>query len=247
MIKFHLILLNLLLVNISNGQSYMTSEILNKVFKISLDTTSNQTATGFLVEDNGEIFMVTARHVFPSTFLSNIKSRIYVKEDNKWNYMDGTLFHHNNSKVDISIIRVFEGQKTSIKNDFNLSYKNLIYGDEGYILGFPYNLSTDIWDREFPLPLIKRVINSGTIIEDGIQLIFLDGHNNPGFSGGPIVFKNHSKSNGHMWQIVGVISAYVTQNNDLITPLGKMKYHENSGIVIGYSSDHIKAIINQTR
>ena len=245
--KFQIFFLFLLITNHIEGQSYMTNEILDKVFKISLDTTSNSTATAFLVEDKGELIMVTARHVFPTLLNSKSKVRLFVKEDNKWNYMDGTLYHHNNPKVDISIIRVFEGEKTTIKNDFILSIENLIYGDEGFILGFPYNLSTDILDREFPLPLIKKVTNSGTIIDEGIQMIFLDGHNNPGFSGGPIVFKNHSKNKGHRWQIVGVISAYVSQHNELITPVGKMKYHENSGIVIGYSSDYIKSIIEKTR
>lgn len=245
--KFQVFYILLFITYHTYGQSYMTGDILNKVFKISLDTTLNNTATAFLIENTGEIFMVTARHVFPASLNSKSKIRLFVKEDKKWNYMDGTVLHHNNPKVDISIIRVFEGQKTTIKNDFILSMRNLIYGDEGYILGFPYNLSTDILDREFPLPLIKKVINSGTIIEEGVQMIFLDGHNNPGFSGGPIVFKNHSKSNGHVWQIVGVISAYVSQNNELNTPIGKMKYNENSGIVIGYSSDYIKSIIQKSR
>ena len=236
----------LLISSISFGQSFMTNEILDKVFKISLDT-FRSSATGFIVEDNGELFMVTAKHIFPKTHLSGSKIRIYVKDDSIWNYMDGTLFHHSNNKIDISIIRIYEGEKTIIKNKFNLTIESLIYGDEGYILGFPFSMSTPILNREFPLPLIKRVINSGTIKDKGAQVIFLDGHNNPGFSGGPIVFKNHLKKGGHIWQIVGVVSGYVPQTNHLNSQIGVLKYQENSGIIIGYGSDHIGEIIKNTR
>ena len=62
--------------------------------------------------------------------------------------------------------------------------------------------------------------------------IFLDGHNNPGFSGGPVVF---AKANGLDYKIGGVISGYKASKNPVVDPKRIPSYahvYENTGIVI---------------
>ena len=199
-----------------SAQSFMNTDVSHRVFKISTDTLIG-TATGFVWIENDEAFMITAKHIFTPKHLTNSPIRIYVAQDTFWNYMDGTLFHHPNEAVDISIIRIFEKDSIDLKNRFSLNSSGVIYGDEGYILGFPFNLNSLTTCSEFPLALIKRVINSGMVKENDATIFFLDGHNNPGFSGGPVVFKEYSKDSKHEWKVIGVISGYIPQKNSIKT------------------------------
>src|SRR5690606_9911509 len=106
-------------------------------------------------------------------------------------------------------------------------------GDNGIFLGYPYGFRTN--DKSnlnlgFPFPLIKRANFSGLTTENDVVTLWLDGHNNPGFSGGPIFFKRRVDPTDQNWYLAGVISAYISQLNKLITPLGELQYAENSGL-----------------
>jgi hypothetical protein len=48
----------------------------------------------------------------------------------------------------------------------------------------------------FSVPLIKKAIISATVHEHGATVLLLDGHNNPGFSGGPIVYRDLNRFGG---------------------------------------------------
>ena len=64
-----------------------------------------------------------------------------------------------------------------------------MYGQDVYFLGFPYGLHGDMsaLSNDLPFPFVKKGIIS-LFHNDGVNRIYLDGHNNPGFSGGPVVF-----------------------------------------------------------
>lgn len=64
---------------------------------------------------------------------------------------------------------------------------------------------------------------------------------NPGFSGGPIVFKNHNLETHYRWNVIGVVSAYRKQMNKS----DNMIYYENSGIMIGFGINHATEIIEK--
>ena len=75
----------------------------------------------------------------------------------------------------------------------------------------------------------------------------LDGHNNPGFSGGPVFFPMSTKFNDHSVGLLGVISGYYYQTNTVQNGSGTITYKENSGIMIAFDSQVISRIINQNR
>ena len=96
--------------------------------------------------------------------------------------------------------------------------------------------------QNFTAAFIKKGILSSEITNpNGIRTIFLDGHNNPGFSGGPIVFK---RPDSPEWNIGGVVSGYVWKANQVISVTDTNSFiKENNGIVIGEDIDSaIKAI-----
>ena len=69
--------------------------------------------------------------------------------------------------------------------------------------------------------------------EEGHQALIIDGHNNPGFSGGPVVF---TKPGSNDYKVAGVISGYKVQYEPvLLEKEGTgLEYAYNTGLVIAY-------------
>ena len=76
--------------------------------------------------------------------------------------------------------------------------------------------------------------------------MLLDGHNNPGFSGGPVI--TYSEKMDKQF-IVAIISGYINQPQSVNVTYGTVTnpllINENSGIIISYTSGYIKEIINK--
>ena len=88
------------------------------------------------------------------------------------------------------------------------------------------------------------------MIDSNEDCILLDGHNNPGFSGGPVVFcqNNH----GNDFSVAGVVAGYrhafepvyknkEPEENEL--PIGY--YRVNTGIVLAYDIKYALNLIRQ--
>lgn len=230
------------ITGINMAQDYLTSEIITKVVNIKVGSSGG---SSFIINHSGDNYLITAKHV-----LGKVKDKqkliFEFYQDSLWKKIEGTVLLHDNPKIDIAVIDLHD--KTKRENHTELTTAGMIYGDEGYFLGFPYGLRVEdasSLNSGLPLPLVKKAVLSAFFNKDGILTLFLDGQNNPGFSGGPIVFRNTDKTKKHKWNIIGVVSAYRTQNNELITPFGKLSYHENSGIMIGYGINHAIEIIEK--
>jgi hypothetical protein len=115
----------------------------------------------------------------------------------------------------------------------NATSADVIFGQDLFFLGFPLYTDTDVM-KGFPLPLIKKAVLSGSLRQGGKTEVFLlDGHNNPGFSGGPVVFKPGNKPNAE-YRVLGLVSAYRLEEQDVYfnrKPTG-LKHAENAGIML---------------
>ena len=203
----------------------------------------NGTGTAFIVQRDEKQYLVTAKHIFPDLQSGDIVDfGLYYKEN--WISSSGErIYFHDIESVDIGVIplkkHIYKGVNIEI------SYNNLALGQDVYFLGYPYNLKSKRYgsNHPFPMPLIKKGVFSALIKdENGAEMFYLDGHNNPGFSGGPAIFKSIHDGNEY---IFGVISAYILQSGKISTPMGELEYHENSGIVVTYSADYINSIIDR--
>lgn len=87
-------------------------------------------------------------------------------------------------------------------------------------------------------------------------LIYIDGHNNPGFSGGPVIFAHISERDA--LTIGGAVAGYRSQTQrvlelkDLPTPTtgdrgraGPRFVLENTGIVIAHSIGEVERAVSQ--
>lgn len=97
---------------------------------------------------------------------------------------------------------------------------NVTFGGECEFVGYPFGSA---WTAKFEkgemihMPFIKRCTVSGQITSPQIIWV-LDGINNEGFSGGPVVFQT-----GPSQQIIAVVSGFRTEPIEVVRPSGSTK------------------------
>lgn len=216
----------------SNG---VPLEILGRVFYLKNGTT---TGTGFLVDYKNKEYLLTARHVVAGLATHDPKLQFYRSAD--WHDISGDIIFPANKNVDIAVIDIH--QKASLGSSPELTSETPTIGGQVYFIGYPYGLHTLYSNGEY-LPLVKVGVFSGLDNSDPAEVVYyIDGFNNPGFSGGPVVYIDNTT---HAWRIVGVVQGYRPENIKT-----KVKGKEvdtgllvNSGILIAYPVDYaLKAI-----
>ncbi len=110
-------------------------------------------------------------------------------------------------------------------------------GQTVFFLGFPYGYHQTVgfeFNRDFPFPLVKSGVLSAVLFDENEPVILLDGHNNPGFSGGPVIYVPPGMPEDQ-FNIAGIVSAYPTYREAVFDESGSEtgSYIENNpGIVI---------------
>ncbi|MEY8781288.1 serine protease [Allomuricauda sp. XS_ASV26] len=224
-----IIVCQFLLTQISAQTNHViTANILENVYRIETDTLSG---TCFLTENNGKEYLITARHLFKTGLKNKDSTKIKLSFRNTVKDYNAEFKISSNKNIDIAVLSISESLK---KLKPLPSSKKIIVGQDMFFLGFPsFNKSSFFtYDKELGiLPLVKKAIFSGGPVLDGYNLLFLDGHNNPGFSGGPVISYDYSLQSA---AIVGIISGYYPEerqakNRDEIK-LDAFTF-ENSGII----------------
>jgi hypothetical protein len=134
---------------------------------------------------DGRQYLLTAKHIvanFPQS------GAIEIFHHGQWKPIKFALVGHASGNVDISVLAAEE--LLSPLHPLPAGTKNMIVGQTVYFCGFPYGFRQDFdhINNNFPLPLVKSGTLSGMMGYKGASTLFIDGHNNPGFSGGPIVY-----------------------------------------------------------
>ncbi len=211
----------------------VSTDILSRTFHIRY---GESTGTCFTVDINNKQYFVTAKHVVEDI---NDGDTISIFQNGSWKNGKVELTGHSeNSDVTVFSLKTFiQGNYMQNKSD------GLIFGQDLYFLGFPYGLKSEVGElnRDFPLPLIKKATLSAIIPEAG-NCLLLDGLNNPGFSGGPVIFKENNTNN---YSICGIISGYRFELVETIidgqpTPI---QAKTNTGIIIAYGIENALQLI----
>jgi prepilin-type processing-associated H-X9-DG protein len=176
-------------------------------------------------------YLVTARHVVEG--LSS-PGTIKLFHNNQWNDIQVQPIWCNDPSIDIAVLA--PPQQLSPPLKLEPTCGGIVNGQDVYFLGFPYGKFTDhnYLLNNFPFPFVKKAVLSAlTGGAKGVNLLFLDGHNNPGFSGGPIVFTEFGKNE---YKVAGVISGFNAVEEPVLdggNPTA-MTWMYNTGIIIGY-------------
>ncbi len=217
------------------------------------------TGTCFMVTRNGEQYFVTAAHLFASSHRNGEEVPIQMVVQNELQPFRAKIYYHPDRKIDVAVLKLAEtvSQNAAIPdelakykdtiakvfngNGFSMDSVWVTVGSETYFLGYPLgNLGTEAFGIKFPL--LKKAIISGFVNHNGVDILLLDGHNNLGFSGGPVIAYNEAAKR---MSIVGVISGYLPEPVDIKQKNTTLSVEENSGIIVCYDIRYITEVFTK--
>ena len=262
------LVLTLLCVLSGLAEAQVPSNVLLRVRMIG-NIAGNTSGTAFTLEVDGQQYLITAKHLVAGL---KAEDTIQIYKDEQWEPLKVKIFRCD-EPIDIAVL--VPPRQLTVTFSLEPTMKDILYGQDIYFVGFPYGLFTKGKNVSglYPLPFIKKAIMSASTGQNGAVVIFLDGHNNPGFSGGPIVYRDLSR-NDFTFKLAGVVSGFRNDLSPVLQP-EEIKKEEikpedvaqsrimeknghffrlndteqvvktNTGIVIGYSISHALDLIRR--
>jgi S1-C subfamily serine protease len=213
------------------AQDAVPGEILGRTLFIK---SGEEAGTAFKVDYKSKVYLVTARHVVAALPLKG--GMIQVKQQREWkDFKIVKKILPSSDEVDIAVLQTEE----TVSKPYEITWSDkdsVTFGQQIWFLGYPYGLGTQFSNAE--IPFIKRGTLSAidTSNRDAV-LWYIDGFNNPGFSGGPIIYWDFNK---HAIRILGVVKGYKFENAKVLVNGVEQDTNllVNSGILVGYSIKH---------
>ena len=202
----------------------ITSNVIQRVFHLRMQPEGGS-FTGFTLDINGRQYLCTAKHCLKGV---EHPENLYAYHEEEWKVFGVKLVDWGSNDADICVL----APDIRLSPPLPLSVASTTtYGQEVYFLGFPYGMQfdTDI-NNGFPVPFVKRAtLSAYSKFPNGQNILYLDGHNNLGFSGAPVVFvkKNNKESQFH---VASIVSSYIPEPNKP----NKM----NAGIIVTQCISH---------
>ena len=210
----------------------------------------NISGTCFTIDVDGKQYLITAQHVIKGI---STAARIHIYQDG-WKPFDVTLVGKCGDDNDLTEIGNF-GESIDIavlalehplfQQTFPLepTPTGVCYGQDAYFLGFPSYLNYKLrMDNGFPIPFVRKAVISYMVPNDnelGLKRFYLDGHNNPGFSGGPVIFRDVNNPLDFEYRVAAVISGFVRSDEPVYEEFDgkqrtvhKTSWQYNTGIVV---------------
>jgi len=206
----------------------LTFNVYDRVFEVRWNGT---TGTAFTVDIDQRQYLVSAKHVFEGIKSSN---HIEVFLQSRWQKIQVKVIGISPKDTDVVVLAT---EMPIIPNHpLRLSKGEVILSQDVFFVGYPYGLHSTAMatDGELHLPLVKKACLSGYLETPGGSIWILDGFNNPGFSGGPVI----SAIKPTQEVVVGIVSAYrfseesVHVGGEPIEAIVKA----NTGIIYAYSA-----------
>ena len=184
--------------------------------------------------------MITAKHIVESLTGAGT---IGMFSNGEWSPLHVTLVGHAPADADISVLAA--NQLLTPQNlPMEATSEGLIYGQDAYFLGYPYGFTGQFMfgSGGYPLPFVKKAVVSLL----NMKKVFLDGHNNPGFSGGPVIFSNTGNTN---YKVAAVISGYRIVEEPVFAgdKQSGLTYRYNTGIIVADTIAYAIEIIQEIR
>ena len=202
----------------------LTTNVLQRTFQIKF---GENIGTCFTIDVDGRQYIVTARHVLEGI---QQKDSIDIYHKGIWKTLKTEIAWLSQSEQDIAILSPeFQISQT---HTLEPTSAGMMLGQDVYFCGYPYGLKIEVssdMNRGFPIPLVKKGALAGMFSSH----ILIDAINNPGFSGGPVVFVA-PRSND--FKVAGVVSGYKVEYDAVLfngEDVG-LRYGYNTGLVLAY-------------
>ncbi len=236
---YRLAIVGLLILSSGYAASYPigyvpTNVTFQRVYAVRI---GNLQGSAFTIDVDNKQYLVTARHLFRDNSTSQ---NISIFFDTAWANIQVKLVVPLVDSFDVAVLAPpFQLSPTA---DLITTIDKIVIGQEMFFLGFPSMLRSidkGLVNRGYPLAFVKKAVLSAIGLgRFGNKMLYLDGHNNPGFSGGPVVFWNQ----GYNKQcIAGVISGFRGErllkpdNTRTLVPTDSL--FGNSGIILATPID----------
>lgn len=220
----------------------VTANALQRTFHIKHGESAG---TCFAIDHGDRQYLITAKHVVEGMSGVGRPATVELFHQKRWKVLDVTVVGEAEGNIDIVVFA--PAMQVAPSHPLPPTTEGAMLGQDAYFLGFPFGLRADIGalNREFPLPLVKKAVLSAMLDEpDGTEIWLLDGFNNPGFSGGPVLFAPDRRQ-PFQYNVGAVLSGYRYEESSILvggteTPL---KSRHNTGIIIAHSIRHAMSII----
>lgn len=184
----------------------------------------------------GKLYIITARHLVAG--LADNKTTIQVRLSGKWQdiHTTRTLFPSSND-VDIAVLETDEKLSQPFVINPVGEASGVTMGQQVWFLGYPWGIGSK-FSNNSEAPFIKRGTMSAIDASNPDAIVlYIDGFNNPGFSGGPIIYWGFSD---RQYKILGVVQGYRTDTAKVLVKGEPVDTQilVNSGILLGYSIQH---------
>jgi len=198
--------------------------LLDQVFRLHH---ADKIGSGFTITVRDRQYFVTAAHVVEGLEESNILELAFKDGYAPFKVLE---IHRPIDGLDVAILRLDSNLYSW--PDANYDSAGLFLGCECGFLGFPFGLSAEglADSKGWPLPFLKKGWLAGSQrVSEKVMHFFLDGHNNKGFSGGPVFFVNSSTEVTHIFGVVSGFRREVGETPASGVPTDVMV---NAGIVV---------------
>ncbi len=219
----------------------ITFNVFARVFKIK---SGNNIGTAFAIDYRKKQYLITAFHIICNPAEINY---VELQYKNGWKVIEVDITGFGDEENDVIVL----SPKKQIAPEWELplSKGRMVIGQDVYFLGFPYNMTSEVNDEEWhlPYPLVKKACLSGSIDNNKKRIWLLDGINNPGFSGGPVVFHPVNSNNSTELYIMGLISGFRFNEEKIIHNGYEIDSYvkANTGIIYAISASNILEIIEK--
>jgi hypothetical protein len=213
-----------------------------RTFKI---TAGNQSATCFVISRHDRQWVITAKHFIDGALPPSGGAMTLHRHQGDVNeQVQPQRVPMTEPGADIAVFALGDTKLVDESLTLVPSAHGLVLSQQVFFLGYPLPDRVPLGSS---LPFVKQGIASQRATVNGVHIWWIDGMNNPGFSGGPVVFNDHGGM-GATWHVLGVVSGYIT---DEVAVAGVLpgRVATNSGIIIVYdikhATDAIDAFVGQ--
>ena len=194
------VVLALLCLSGGVARAQLTTNVYDRVLMIRI---GNNYGTGFALDVDGRQYLITAKHVVAGL---GTDGTVLVAKNDAWTSVPVRVMRCDDP-VDIAVL-VPPAQLT-VDYPLEATMKGVRYGQDMYFAGFPYGLHTSApsLNGGYPVAFVKKAVMSGEVTEGGATEILLEGYNNPGFSGGPLVYRDLDRT-ASVYKVAGVVKGF---------------------------------------
>jgi len=224
------------------AQDAVPTEILARTLFIKW---GNEMGTAFTFDYQGRLYLVTARHVVAG--VPAVDAVIQIRQGDQWkDYWTVRTIYPSSPDVDVAI---FETSEKAPAQGYIIEPSNsnsgVTFGQQVWFIGYPFGLESKFMGGKTFAFLKRGTMSAIDASNPDAIVLYIDGFNNPGFSGGPIIYWNFTT---HKYELMGVVKGYREEatQQDINGQLVDTQILQNSGILIAYSIKHVTDAIKES-